>query len=53
METEGNAGSSNASCRNLQESIPTLSDTELQAPVKLFGRDTTKFWALNRFVNLF
>jgi uncharacterized damage-inducible protein DinB len=31
-----------ASYLNLQEAIAALSDNDLQAPVKLFGRDMTK-----------
>jgi enamine deaminase RidA (YjgF/YER057c/UK114 family)/uncharacterized damage-inducible protein DinB len=35
-----------ASCLELQEAIAALSDNDLQAPVKLFGRDMTKQSAL-------
>jgi uncharacterized damage-inducible protein DinB len=35
-----------ASYANLQKAITGLSDDDLQAPVKLFGRDMTKFGAL-------
>src|SRR5246127_584327 len=35
-----------ASYLNLQKAITTLSDQDLQAPVKLFGRDMTKLGAL-------
>jgi len=35
-----------ASYLNLQEEITVLSDKDLQTPVKLFGRDMTKFGAL-------
>jgi uncharacterized damage-inducible protein DinB len=35
-----------ASYLNLQETIVALSDNDLQAPVKLFGRDMTKQSAL-------
>src|SRR5690348_8664275 len=35
-----------ASYLNLQKAITGLSDEDLQAPVKLFGRDTTKFGAV-------
>ena len=36
----------NASYVNLQKAITRLSDQDLQAPVKLFGRDMTKLGAL-------
>jgi uncharacterized damage-inducible protein DinB len=35
-----------ASYVNLQKAITGLSDKDLQAPVKLFGRDMTKLGAL-------
>lgn len=35
-----------ASYLDLQKTISALSDSDLQAPVKLFGRDMTKFGAL-------
>jgi uncharacterized damage-inducible protein DinB len=35
-----------ASYANLQKAITALSDSDLQAPVKLFGRDMTKLGAL-------
>ena len=35
-----------ASYLNLQEAVAALSDNDLQAPVKLFGRDMTKLGAL-------
>jgi uncharacterized damage-inducible protein DinB len=34
------------SYENLQKAISGLSDSDLQAPVKLFGRDTTKQGAI-------
>src|SRR3989440_8393063 len=40
-----------ASYLNLQKAIAALSDNDLQAPVKLFGRDMTKLGALMLILN--